>query len=153
MECEWISFDIPRLELLREEYEEALAYAMNEMPPVNWNSPKQIKELFKDRYNITLESVKIAELKSHFRGSDHNDEVDQAITGAITILSQKAVLRNYFDCILKHQVGGRLNLRDVDGIWRMPNKQPIWTNKDIWSCVTGISPSLAAILGHEEASW
>jgi hypothetical protein len=139
----YIGFNISEIRLLKSVYECSMDFLMDEMPDINWNSAQQIKVYFHETYRLMLENVKIttfSDLAEQFpEGSTQKD----LLTRITMYLRLKFSVKNYLDCILRHEVDGLVYLRDVNGVWRLPNKQPLSYNEEISNTITCMSPEIS----------
>lgn len=146
----YIIFDIPSILALKKQYEDNIEYIKAELPPVNWNSISDTVDYFKYEHNITLHGIKIAYLKSLLDTLDKQPEyycrsiksvceAIEVLSGLIELFAIQSIKRNYIDCILRHQVDGKVMLRDVDGKWMFPNKQPLPYATEIKECIISSS--------------
>ena len=138
----YIEFDMDEINELKLDYENTLEFITSELPEVNWNSRVETKSYFSDEYNVAINSLKIAELRDTISRLDEQeyfegdrDRCKDELTGLLELLKLKYTLHNYLDCILRHHTEGRVYLRNIDGEWKMPNKQPISTNPELTRCI------------------
>lgn len=148
-----IIFDIEKVKNLEKDFRESISYTLLMLPQkVNWNSQKQIITFFKNEFGLELKDTKIATLAGQQSAHEHDPELHDVLTGALQYMKLKATLNNYILCILRHLDGDRLELRDVNGVWMFPNKQPLPRNLEIWACVKSYSadlfPLMQAITGE-----
>jgi FMN phosphatase YigB (HAD superfamily) len=134
-ETKWIDFDIAKVQALKEEYETAMAYALELMPRINWNSPKQIREHFKETFDIAIPDGKIATFAALLPTFDEDTEEYQAVLEALMYLKMKYLLQNYLTAIIRHEHHGRITLRSVNSQWVMPNKQPLPEAVELTACI------------------
>jgi len=135
-ESKYLDFDVLKIKSLKDEYESSIEFILSELPAkVNWSSSKQIKLYFENALDIKLESVKISHILSHLDEFPHDSPGFDLINGLVLYLKQKYTLKNYLDCILFHQINGRVHLRFFGGRWVLPNRQPIPTAPEITACV------------------
>jgi hypothetical protein len=133
----YIDFNMKMIDELKERYEENLKFIAEGLPcGVNFNSPKQIREVLGKRLDITAENVKIEALETYRDLYDHDSEAFDLLNGIVLYLKQKYSLTNYINCILKHNENGRVNLRHERGEWLLPNKRPLTESPEIRECVT-----------------
>ena len=130
----FIEYDMEKIYALKEEYELNLKFIEENLPPINWNSPKQIKALFMQALEISLENVTISHVQSFMDRYDHDSEEFDLINGAVLYLKTKFTLNNYINCIVKHNDSGRIYLRKERGAWLLPNKRPLSTSPEIKQC-------------------
>lgn len=139
----WIRFDIEKVKSLRESYLESIAYTRRELPKIKWESPGKLKEYFKIRYGIVLENATIRHLQELSEKYEHIEDLHDTLQGVIYFLKLWYAVVNYLDCILRHEKEGVVTLREVDFVWKFPNKQPLPYSGEIWACVTGTHESIA----------
>lgn len=131
----WIDFDIHKIKRLKNEYEELKQFILDELPPVNWNSILETKAYFSDTYWLDLVSTQIAYLQTF--ELDENNSFTSDLAGLIELKKVQFFIRNYIDCILRHEKNGRIHLRNIDGKWLMPNKQPLPYSSQIKDAIIG----------------
>jgi hypothetical protein len=134
----YIDFDILKIKDLKERYEENQKFIAEGLPcGVNFNSPKQIREVLGKRLDITTENVKIEALERYRDLYDHDSEAFDFMNGLVLFLKNKYMLNNYINCILKHEENGRVYLRHERGEWVLPNKRPLSESPEIKECIIG----------------
>ena len=132
----FIDFDILKIKGIKEEYENNLAFVLGELPQsVNWNSHPQVKSYFRESFGIVLDNVKIEHVFSHMENLDHDSPAFDAINGFLLYLRYSYTLKNYINCILKHEESGRIMLRHFQGQWALPNRRPLSGSPEIKSCI------------------
>lgn len=131
----FIDFNMDKVQELKASYEESIEFILSELPAINWNSSQQAKKYFKEHLDITLENVKIDHVLSHLESVSHDSPAFDVINGFVLYLKQKFTLKNYIDCICRHQINGRVTLRLFGGRWVLPNRQPVSSNPEITECV------------------
>ncbi len=142
----YVDFDIDEIKELQDNYILTKEFILTTLPDINWDSRLEVYDYFIKEHNIGLQSLKISELKDILEAYNENDvyfefaqEIDEAkevLEGFITYLKTKYEIRNYTQCILRHQVDGRIFLREIDGKLLMPNKQPLVYSQNIIDCIT-----------------
>lgn len=131
----YIDFDLCKVRALKESYEENIKFILTGLPCINWNSADQVKALFLCMFDITLENVRIDHVLSHLEEVDHDSPAFDAINGFVLYLKLKYSLKNYINCILRHEENGRVYLRLFKGQWVLPNRQPPSLNPEITECI------------------
>ena len=141
----YIDFDIDEVKELQDAYEETMNYILTTLPDVNWDSRLETSDYFTKEHNINFNSLKIAELQNMLdQLNDENnffeyivepDEAIDTLSGLITYLKIKWEVRNYTGCILRHQKEGRVILREIEGRYVMPNRQPLPYSQNILECI------------------
>ena len=137
MEYPYIDFDLDDLRELEESYIETMDFLWDELPDINWNSRIEIKSYFLDEHNILIDSLKIERLTRLLDCKDLDETFLDVLETFVTYLKIKYEVRNYTSCIIRHNTDGRLYLREHNGIYVMPNKQPIVYSPNIKKCITG----------------
>ena len=133
----WIDFDIEKVKQLKEEYDKNVAFVLTGLSKdCRWNSPLRVKIYFKNTFDISLDNVKIAHVLSHLEKVDHDSPAFDALNGYVLYLKYTFTLKNYINNILRHEIDGRICLRLVDGVIKMPNKQPLSSSPEILKCIT-----------------
>lgn len=132
----FIDFDILRVKALKDSYEDNVKFVLEELPDINWNSNAQVKKYFKETFEICLENVTINHILSQLEVLEHDSAAFDTINGFALYLKQKYTLKNYIDCILRHEENGRVYLRQFKGRWVLPNRQPVSLNPEITECIT-----------------
>ena len=136
MDEAFIDYDTKKLEDVRQSYLFCQGYIKGELPnECDWDRPTEVKKYLKKSFAIELNSVKISHVSSFLDGLDHDSPAFDCINGYVLYLKIKYTLKNYIDCIFRHQESGRVLLRWVNGNWVLPNKQPISENPEIKECV------------------
>ena len=134
----WIDYDVDKIKKLREEYQTNLDFLRDQLPEgLNLESPEKIKKYFRDSLEINLQNVKISYISKLLDHFDTDSQEYDFINGLVLYLKLRFTIRNYLDCILRHQNHGRVNLRLMAGQWVMPNRQPISSSPEIIACETG----------------
>ena len=147
MTAPYLVFDRGKIEALRDSYLESIAHTLQLLPPLNWNSQKQVISYFRETFHLTLESCKISTLAAARAQREEEPELFDVLTGAIQYYKLRAVLSNYIGNVLKHLDGDRYHLREVDGIWMMQNKRDLpRENSEIWACVKSCSADLLPLI-------
>lgn len=132
----FIDYNILMIKDLKERYEDTKKWILGELPKINWDSQKQIKSLFSETLEITLENVTIEHVQELLGRYDHDSEEFDLVNGLILYLKTKYTLNNYINCVLKHNENGRVYLRHEQGEWVLPNKRPLSGSPEIKECVT-----------------
>jgi len=132
---EWILFDIEGVRQLRGIYVEAMASIRADLPNINLNSRREIINFFEKTFQITLQSSRIAEITSHLNKFKDDSKEYEIILGIIYYFKMKYAVKNYLDCILKHEKKGVVELRTYFGSITMPNRQPLPKSPEILECV------------------
>jgi hypothetical protein len=133
----FIDFDILKIKGLKDEYDENITFVLGELPlKVNWNSQPQVKSYFRESFGIELENVKIEHVFSHMEKLDHDSPAFDVINGFLLYLKYSYILKNYINCILRHEESGRIMLRHFQGQWVLPNRRPLSGSPEIKSCIT-----------------
>jgi hypothetical protein len=133
----WIDFDIEKVKQLYEEYATGVDFVLSGLDlDVRWNSPLRVKIYFKNTFDISLDNVKIAHVLSHLETVDHDSPAFDALNGYVLYLKYTYTLKNYINCILRYENEGRICLRSVDGVLKMPNGRPLSSSPEILKCVT-----------------
>jgi len=135
----WIQFEIRKIELLRQSHLAAIDFIVSELPPCNWNSPREIRRFYQDYFDKSLDNVKIKTLEAHLL-TCLEDSLEYEVThGLILMFKLQYTVRNYLDCILRHHQEGIVKLRLVDGVWKMPNKQALSLAPEITECIKALN--------------
>ena len=146
MEPKYIDFNIDDIRELQNDYLATLTFLREELPEVDWESRIEVKDYFKDEFGIKLKNVKISHLTDHIPFCEEDSEARWVLESLIAYMKVKYEIRNYTNCILRHHVEGRLHLREINGQWFMPNRQPIVYSPNIKECITGTNvPELVQI--------
>ena len=144
----WIEFDIASIVALKLDYEKTCEFIKDELPDVNWNSYTEMSDYFSTEHNIYFYSMKISHLKEMLDNIEEEeyirdiDECKEVLQGIIELKKLQSTLRNYLNNILKHNEGGIVYLREVDGRICMPNKQNLPYSPDILECVIATPPNI-----------
>lgn len=140
----YIEFDIDEIEDLKKDYEATMEFILEELPPVNWNSRVEAKAYFSDEYGIALYSLRLQDLSDTISqlgpfgyGRGDIEQCKDELNGLLEYLKLKYTTHNYLDCILRHHKQGKVYLRSVDGIWKLPNKQPVPQCPELTRCIIG----------------
>lgn len=133
-----LQFDIAKVDQLAGELEETIVTIKELLPKVNWNSQKAVKQYFLDNYWLTLPDTKIVTLQEVRDQQEHDSELFDDLTGLIEYYKTLYKLKNYVRCIQRHHQQGKVYLREINGEWRMPNKQPVPTDSSITQCLTAL---------------
>jgi hypothetical protein len=138
----YIEYDIDDLLDLRRDYCDTIEFILEELPDVNWNSRVETKEYFRDEYNVSPYSLKIADLidlKDDLEDEEYTEgnigQCREELQGLIELYKLKYTIKNHIDCALKHQKDGKVYLREVNGELRLPNRQPLTYSIDIQRCI------------------
>ena len=135
----YIDYDIQKVKELLQIYEAAMNGIAEQLKPLEPHRPKSIKSYCKHWFDISLKDVRIATLQSYMAEYDHDSEPYDIINGVILYLKMQYTIKNYINCILRHENDGRVALRNEGGKWVLPNKQPISGNPEIIACEKGES--------------
>lgn len=131
----YIDFDVGKIKELKERYEATKQLISEMMSPINLEKPSEIKQFFENELDIKLDNARITTIQEYMGNYDHDSMQYDAINGVVMYLKIKYSLKNYINCILKHEENGRVYLRQVNGTWMMPNKQPLSRNPEITECI------------------
>ncbi len=136
---EYIKFDIGKVLDLKDVYCEVMQFVQQDFPECNLNSSNQIKGYFWDQFNSVIPDTKIQTFKSLMELYPETHPLYEAAEQLSVYLKAKYTLKNYINCILKHENDGIITLRKIGGNLVMPNKQPLSYNDEISQCVLSIS--------------
>lgn len=129
-------WDMNKVKSLREAFVGQMAFIKSMLPAAEWDSPKQVLDYFQNVLEITVENVKIAHLSEVLHQLDHDSFEYDVLNGYIMYLKLKWSVQNYLDCIIRHEINGRVNLRLHQGKWVLPNKRPLSGSPEIIECMT-----------------
>lgn len=132
---EWLQFDIQKIKLLKEDYEGAMSYIEEGLPNINFNSRKEVLNFFEKTFKIKLQTTRIKELSQYLAAYKEDSIENEMITGIVYYFKMKYTLKNYIDCILRHEKGGRVELRNFLGKISLPNRQPLPYSKEIQAAI------------------
>jgi hypothetical protein len=132
-------YDMEMVQRLRRIYTENMIFIGKELYPVNLDSNKSILTFCNEELDIYPENAKIWHLETFLPRFDHDSSQFNAFYGILSYLKLKYSIKNYIDCIIRHEVKGRVTLRFIDGQVRMPNRQPMSGNPEINECERGES--------------
>jgi hypothetical protein len=144
--AEYIRFDIPKIKKLAEDYEYSLNLLLANLPQVNYDSQKQVKEFFKNSLNVMLKDTKIATIREHLNAFPDGSEEHELIETLLAYLRIKFSIKNYLHCILTHEENGVVQLRWENNRLCMPNRQPLPYNIEIQECILEMSRHVPAYL-------
>lgn len=131
-----IVFDMPSIISLREEYMATMECLLEQLPDLNWDSRVEIKDYFASEMNIGLRTTQLSELKAILKIYALTVDQMEFVELVIEYLKVKYLVRNYLDCIIRHaDEHGEVQLREVNGEWLMPNRQPQPQAKEIVDCI------------------
>jgi len=130
-----IEFDINKVKELKADYKKIMAYNLEQLPNINWDSSKQVIELFKKGLDIDIDNVRISTIDPYLNFLDHDSDAFQVVYGYSSYLKLKYAIKNQLDCILRHEDNGKVALRLHNGKLMMPNKQPITSSPEIQACI------------------
>lgn len=150
--CEaWIKFSVQDIRELRNCYKQTEEFLLSELPDINWHSRLEIMNLFEYEYSIILKSLKISYLENI---ETDNEEAKEIIETYLRLLKIRYEVKNYIDCILRHEIDGIVYLRKHHDKIVMPNKQPLPYSPNILECVKETNvPELQQKLARERKEW
>lgn len=132
----YIEFDMPAIYELESSIDATIDFLLAELPDINWSSRLDVKDYFLAEHRLYLESIKISELiLINSTIQDEYSELKNVLTLFIEYLKLKYLKRNYIDCILRHNINGKMYLREVSGQLVYPNKRPISYSTHITDCI------------------
>lgn len=129
-------WDMSKVRTLREQYVDQMAFIASMLPALEWNSPKKVLDYFNNVLDLPIQSVKIEHLSGFLTQMDHDSFEFDVLNGYIMYLKLKWAIMNYLDCIVRHNINGRVNLRLHQGKWVLPNKRPLSGSPEIIECMT-----------------
>ena len=130
----FIDYDIDKVVRLREVYVTAMAFHREHSDCPNLDSPKTVLEFMNQAVGVPAENLRINHIESFLTQFDDDSLEFNEIYGIVSYLKLKYSVKNYLDCILRHQIDGRIQLREVNHEFIMPNKQPLTGNPEILEC-------------------
>lgn len=140
-----ITYDIPAIIALQEDYMATIDCITEEMPPVHWASQMETRQHFLDEHNLLLQGHTIQYLKDTLANLDTEEYIDEpdlcceTLQGLIEIKKLTSIIRNYTSNILKHaDEQGNYPLRFYNGEWVMRNRQPQSYLKEIQDCIISV---------------
>jgi hypothetical protein len=110
-------------------------FLLAELPDLNWDSRVEVKDYLHSEHKFFVESIKLSELISLTHIVNEETELKNVLTLFVEYLKLKYLKRNYIDCILRHEVDGRVYLRMINGQYMMPNKRPYPYSTHIIDCI------------------
>jgi hypothetical protein len=131
------SYDMDKVHDLRAHYTATMIFIGKELSPVNLDSKASILEFCNNELDIHPDNIQIKHLDTFLQQFDHDSTQFNAFYGVLSYLKLKYSIKNYIDCIIRHEVGGIVTLRIMDGEVRMPNRQPLSGNPEINQCERG----------------
>jgi hypothetical protein len=93
-----------------------------------------VLEFMNQAVGVPAENLRINHIESFLTQFDDDSLEFNEIYGIVSYLRLKYSVKNYLDCILRHQIDGRIQLREVNHEFIMPNKQPLTGNPEILEC-------------------
>lgn len=133
--AEYIRFDMQKIMLLKESYEECQKQLLEELPEINYNSRKQIVELLQKKLGVEIEDSKIQTIENITQEFDYGTEERYFIELLVVYLKNKFTLKNYINCIIRHEFNGVVHLRWDHGGLYMPNHQALSYNTEITDAI------------------
>lgn len=131
-----IIFDMPAIYQLERDYEDTIDCILELLPDVNWNSQLETRQYFLDEFNILLENQRIETLKDLRTKFNDQEEEYELLSGLIELKKVQSIKRNYIDCIIRHSnIDGVVYLREYNGEWVLPNRQPLPYCEAITECI------------------
>jgi hypothetical protein len=130
-----IEFDITRINILKASYEFTIELCEKDFSGVNLNSIPQVKSYFREEFSLDLPDTQIMTIKHLWESCDPDSHIANQLFSLLTFLKSRATLRNYINCILKHEIGGIVTLRLVDERLLMPNRRPTSYNEELIECI------------------
>lgn len=151
---EWLRFDMAKIRLLRTDYIDAMDYIKSGFPGVNFNSRREIINFFDKTFQIDLNSAKIKEI-AHYLAAYKEDSVEhELITGIVYWFKMKYAIKNYLDCIIRHEVNGKVILRDFMGKLSLPNRQSLPYSMEIQGMILDGTPLALSLLPKQgDSQW
>jgi hypothetical protein len=137
MEERYLDYDMGKVREVRSLYMATLAFITEELSPLDLNSNAQILLFCNEQLDIFPDNAKIKHLETFLINFDHDTTQFNAFYGILSYLKLKYSIKNYIDCIIRHEVNGRVVLRIMNGEYRMPNRQPLSANPEIVACEKG----------------
>lgn len=132
----YLTYDVEKIAALRELYTENIRFIKQHLPKgIDWDSRIQLKKFFKDHFNINILNVTISHLATQRDKFDHDSEEYDILNGVVTYLRYKYMIKNYLDCIIRHNDNGKIYLRLGNGELLFPNKRPLPRSPEIESCL------------------
>ena len=131
----FILFDMPEIYRLQDLYQSNVNMILAELPRVKWNSRAKTVLFFKENFDLELDNVRIDYLSGMVESLEHDSPAFDTLNGFVLYLKLKYSLKNYIDCIIRHNQDGRVRLRHFQGQWVLPNRQPTSLNPEITACV------------------
>lgn len=129
----FIIFDTRKIIELKSLYKQVMQQIKSDL---SFN-PDSHKETTK-ALDLSTKTVKIKDIEMLLNAIPDN-ETYQAL---FYYLKMKYAVRNYLDCILKHEVNGLVRLRIENNRLLMPNKRPLPYSEEIWDCVKSTSSGI-----------
>ena len=130
-----ITFDMVKIAILKNSYDASVEFCEAEFQGVNLNSGVQVKSYFREKFSLVLPDTKISTVNFEWTRSFADTPQQEALYALLTFLRSKFTLKNYINCVIKHEKQGIVTLREVDERLLMPNKQPISYNEEMIDCI------------------
>jgi hypothetical protein len=132
----YITYNIEKISELKECYEINKQWIRSQLPKIDWDSRKEVKQFFEENLGIILQNVKIKNIMAYQEMFSHDTEQYDIINGFVSYLKLKYIIKNYLDCIIRHNENGKVYLRQVgNGQITFPNKQPLPKSPEIEACI------------------
>lgn len=135
IDTEYIEFDLDEVKDLKQDYIETIQSILALLPDINWNSRIETKNYFMEEYSLELPDCKISTLIFARDAFDPESDCFHDLQGVIELYKLKAIIKNYLECIERHHVDGKVYLREMNGEWVFPNRQPVPQCPEILSCL------------------
>ena len=137
----WLKFDIEKTSELIQVYESTIDFILEDLPKINWNSPKQIVAMLEKELGVSVRNAKIQTIASCI---DEADDRYEMIQGIVYFLKLKFCIKNYLNPIIK--ADGLITLRKEGSVYLMPNKQPLPYSGEVWDCLIEVCDELRQCL-------
>lgn len=143
---EWLKFDMDQIKLLKQDYEGAMDYIKEGLPNINFNSRKEVLNFFEKTFRINLKTLQIKELSRYIAAYKEDSVEHEMIRGIVYYFKMKYTLKNYVDCIIRHEKEGIIELRNYMGTLCFPNRQPLPYSQEVQAAILGGSEHALALL-------
>jgi hypothetical protein len=130
----YLVYDIEKVSALRNLYHSNMLFIQGQYN-FSLSSNKQIKEYLADYFGLTIKNVTIKQIADQRDNFAHDTEIYDILNGIVTYLRLKYTIKNYLDCILRHEKDGKLYLRLGNGELLFPNKRPLSRSPEIEGCI------------------
>lgn len=140
---DFIKYNMDKIRKMKEDYDASADLLLSHLPAINYNSPREVINYVDNKFGVKINNARIDTIQALAERYLEDDPSREVLDEMAAYLRLKYSIRNYIDCILTHEICGKVYLRWEEGKLLMPNKRPLSSNEELNATITSMSVAAA----------